>query len=674
MAKAYSSADSRTCRLIPVPPGCSDSVEDAMPLDEFTSVPIPGTCKEFEEIDKVPMKFLRLGPDSRRLVLAFYRAILERFWIMNAFGASPVRPSTADFGRNESFFTSLKSADDRESIGAGSMRRMFGGVFRSAFTGVVRALYCTPAETRYGMTFFPPTPGGLPSLFAASGSPARYVPAWNVCAMRAWAINAAHCIMLDMTQRRSDRILADPRCLDASYTIARRPLYCAFVRDILGLVTDSSDREQITESLESHLGDGLCATREPFGCFVCRWEDDGHDMVPFIYEYDSSRRKRLAAGPRFNLWALALAMRALLVWRTQSVRFTPEVSIPHTQLVATRSVRFSAADSGNPSEERSVSRTTCYSSTPTAYVETSYTSASSSMGRTEWVDFSSWVPPSAPSTCGTCGTCGTPSETVCSVCYIISASEWDDWPHWTDSAQPDTVEAKAVLTARWPCVDYEHPENFVQFGGAYYPARWAVEEGDVRKAVIQFAVQIHRPNQDYPDGDVAIASESLCGGRSDLWFCGDWMRGAAAPMVKTLLGEVVRFTNESVAENGDALKAHAHIPIGDGQALSAIGVRDVQVAESEESISSVSRVRARCGGRVLEQELGDNWVPVTESEDPGAGTFGRWVRVAENRKTRSFDYRGVCSGIFGWSSGECLLQFGGFYGHFEFKHSAVLPV
>lgn len=307
----------------------------------------------YVDLECVPMEFKRLGPKSRDLVMSFYRAIIERFYIMRATGCACERPAgdTGGFGFN-SVFLACNGCSAKRALAGENGRRAFGGTFRDALEHLVNSKYAQTAQRscRCGVHFYPFTP---------YSERAGYSPTFIPCAREYANGDAITWWRTNVGNNPYYKIFGDGcvSCHDAPWILDNtmqpdlhpalaasgglRPLmkdvaaaYRAYMKscdDICSYVSWRLCASLPDERLKS-ITTGMSALS--YFCNINTFNDA-------IHRFFIGNR---VAPQRFWLPALALALRMLSTLNAQTVRRGSCVTIPHKRITANFTLPIGTAD------------------------------------------------------------------------------------------------------------------------------------------------------------------------------------------------------------------------------------------------------------------------------------------------------------------------------------------
>lgn len=652
----YSDCDIRGCTLFPPVPDESGAL-GCMVVDDVACMSLEPDCTDPRghgfTLRGVAGQFLRLGSKSRMQVMALYRAIIERYEIMRASGECGRRPARFEFCGNGRF-GGLTAACDREEIAA-NPRRVFGGTFRDSFRGVVSELVSADGPVEYcGVTRYPPTPAKRGTV------PDADTPTFTQCASRAsfnWS--AMSCgyqgadlfgaIARDLTQRT-----AAPRFGDAMAGVARRPLLRAIAHAYA--CTCLPCAAQVCYRAGCAIDDQLPADLEPTGGLGEVFGRCG--CVPLPYPCDNYG---ICAGPRFNLFALALAMRILSVVNVQTVRRPANVAIPHVRITARRMLGFDVVGDCVQVSDEALSWTCSIvcADVAEARIRTSYITGAGHVSRRVWYNSCDRVE---------CGGAGW-------VCDCIMPSCWHCW-----TARPScascAVDAVAELFAVWPCVRHVaqgHAGGYVAFGGARYPARWAQAEGDVGfAAMTTLARSLYRRDGSCVTRGAVLRSVNSC--RSCLMRIAaddvmDWLAGLG---IDAALWRVACDIQADIVSCADMPGKSLRFPVSSSAAFgdlgctpNAAGIRPSSNGEWNHGAIHICWVD---GQRVPKYYENGQWLAVSVVCD----AQGQWWLLEGKEQHASWRYDRGC--YHAWASGHESVRFGGFFGTFGFRNTADLQV
>lgn len=308
----------------------------------------------YMELQCVPNEFKRLGPKSRALVMSFYRAIIERFYIMRATGCECERPSgdTRGFGF-DSLFLAGNECPDKRALAGENHRRTFGGTFRDALEYLANSAYVQSGQTssKCGVHFYPFTPytGNLGRVSAfmqcareyANGQPITWWPA-NPSSRPYYKILGDSCTAcleaiwtLDNSMQSDIRFHlvfnnVSPRPLLRDIAAAYRAYMCAN-DDICRYVGWRLCAELPDEQLKSI---STCGASDLSRCNINSFDEAIHRFF----------RCGHVSPQRFWLPALALALRMLSTLNAQTVRRGSCIMIPHKRITANFTLPLGAVD------------------------------------------------------------------------------------------------------------------------------------------------------------------------------------------------------------------------------------------------------------------------------------------------------------------------------------------
>ena len=308
----------------------------------------------YMELQCVPNEFKRLGPKSRALVMSFYRAIIERFYIMRATGCDCERPSgdTRGFGF-DSLFLAGNECPDKRALAGENHRRTFGGTFRDALEYLANSAYVQSGQTssKCGVHFYPFTPytGNLDRVSAfmqcareyANGQPITWWPA-NPSSRPYYKILGDSCTAcleaiwtLDNSMQSDIRFHlvfnnVSPRPLLRDIAAAYRAYMCAN-DDICRYVGWRLCAELPDEHLKSI---STCGASDLSRCNINSFDEAIHRFF----------RCGHVSPQRFWLPALALALRMLSTLNAQTVSRGSCVTIPHKRITANFTLPIGTVD------------------------------------------------------------------------------------------------------------------------------------------------------------------------------------------------------------------------------------------------------------------------------------------------------------------------------------------
>lgn len=456
-AKILSLTDDRDRPLLPRFPGMDDDGSVAA----FTAdAPLVGSLcggDTFFGLNCVCAEFGRLSESSRQLVLSLYRAIIERFFIMQSYGPCATRPTFSDLA-NLCFMTETKSGGCYHVCfepAILNLRRAFGGsYFKPSVRRVRSMLEKSIWPGAYGhCDFFPITP-------LAAGSALFCNPAGG----NTWQALLGNWLH-DMTMRRNSCIAPNCFCtLGPGPNFKFKPIinrllqvYCNAQAE--GWVNDAADFAAWVANQRCTLS----CFDEPLGNFSGTFNCWAARLLP-------SCGNDIRFGNRFYLPALAMALRILSVWNVQSLVRTYVLmcgSIPHRWIRAEKIQPFKW---GTNCQEQvlfttGVARFSRVSFQVTGEHNTTPLRRAAADAYMS-IDFCDSTNPN----------------------HIIQPPPRCDIHFYPDipssGGQIVCSRANAVLFAIWPCFSREQCiKDFVYgAGGSEYPARWAWCEGDVCEA------------------------------------------------------------------------------------------------------------------------------------------------------------------------------------------------
>lgn len=428
----------------PLVPNCA-TLDNAGPVNPLTVdkplvwVTCGGTGKYFK-LDCVTPLFGRLGAASQKLVVSLYRAILERFFVMDSAGSCCARP---DFGcvLGLDFMTEINHVFCADEAVL-NMRRAFGGdYFRQLVAGVLDRLESATVPN-CGVPIVTPFAGG--TLFE------------QPCGGDTW------CAMLgnwlhDLSMRKDSKIAYNCYNYWGGGKLLMRSVVCAYRQAQCNGFVDDAD-EFVCWFNNQHCV--LTPENEPMGNFA-EWCN--------CWTNSMFRREcnRLAFGDKFFLPALALALRILSVWNVRTVRRsfdTTLTAIKHVRIRASK-YRCFVWDECYP-EEFSFEK--CIVCLPEVTFDVHGTRSNQSL----------YLP--AGSLYTTIDLCDSTNPN-----HIITPTAGCRIRYYQDEGSGSSALcgwAFAGLCAIWPCFNLECTPHLIGAHNSAYPAKWAWKEGDICEA------------------------------------------------------------------------------------------------------------------------------------------------------------------------------------------------
>lgn len=601
-----------------------------------------------------PLRFRRLGVESRKLVMSLYRAIVERFYIMRAKGCEWRRPAKACFCFG-GVLTACNCDPGKMDLAGRNRRRAFGGTFRDVFDKLTGSGYDAAASCVDcgGVAIYPFTPyvegaqeiGCFMPGISGSTSEQVYPITW------------------EGSSAISDRFKGFGGCDSAPWLldIGQRPLLKRFAKDYCwGCWADAGTFSDFVDGIAVH---GASSKAKELPLQRLRPYDAtglGLDCAASVRDLRCHYFK-CGAGVGFNLPALASALRIVSAWNAQTVRFGDnKVGIPHKYARMHRRRQFGT--SGNTitysSEEREFVCCVRYLNEVRYFGKKTYQTGNGRLGAgTKYYNLGSRVPIEADVPMG------------------VSRIEKECWEEWdarycrSNSGGADAIADYCMLSPA------TLEDGKVITFGANYPAKWARDEigfGAVstfakddcghRAWVVVTTKQGGRERYGYNLSEglaghiVCSAKKRLCADVANMGFHGDTFAGMAFPEGES----AVRYELiDSEAPNDEELAAL--VESANRQATETTDFYCYIEVYNCSQGHSPHYYGIRCGV-AHEIDVIDGWMALSSLSPVDVG-FGYDRHINPNCGMETVTRHG-------WGLSRSI-QFGGFYSTFRFNNRAA---